>query len=83
MPSPRLLSDGKPLQSTPDDAGVQYWLTHAYCVEDRFAEALSAIDRAIDLDREDPAYLCIRADVLLGLERYEGGDSGRPELCST
>ena len=53
------------------DAGLQYWLTHAYCMEERFVEALSAIDRAIALAGEKPGYLCIRADVLLGLERFE------------
>ena len=55
----------------PDNANLQYWLTHAYCMEDRFVEALSAISRAIALGGEDPAYLCIRADVLLGLKRFE------------
>ena len=54
-----------------DDASIQYWLTHAYCMEERFAEALSAIDRAIALDGDDPAYLCLRADVLLDLEQFE------------
>ena len=54
-----------------DDASLQYWLTHAYCMEERFAEALSAIDRAIALDDEDSAYRCLRADVLLGLEQFE------------
>ena len=55
----------------PDEPDLQYWLTHAYIMESRFAEALSAIDRTIALDGEKPFYLCIRADVLLGLERYE------------
>ena len=55
----------------PNNADLQYWLTHAYFEEDRFAEALYAIDRAIDLDDEDSAYRCIRANVLLGLERFE------------
>ena len=54
-----------------DDASLQYWLTHAYFDEERFAEALSAIDQAIALEGERPSYLCIRADVLLGLERFE------------
>ena len=55
----------------PRDADLRYWLTHAYCMEERFAEALSAIDQAITLDGADPAYFCLRADVLLGLERFE------------
>ena len=55
----------------PDDASLQYDLTRAYFVEERFVEALSAIDRAIALDGEKSLYLCIRADVLLGLEKFE------------
>ena len=55
----------------PDDASVQYHLTHAFFTERQFADALSAIDRAFDLDRERPAYHCIRADILLKLERFE------------
>ena len=54
-----------------DDANLQYWLTHAYCMEERFAEALCAIDRAIALDSDDSAYFCLRADVLLGLEQFQ------------
>ena len=55
----------------PDDAALQYNLTHAYCDENRYVEALSAIDQAIVLDGVNPAYLCIRAHVLLRLERFE------------
>ena len=56
----------------PNDAGLQYDLARAFCMEDRFVEALSAIDRAIALDGEKSLYyLCVRADVLLGLERFE------------
>ena len=55
----------------PEDADLQFNLTRAYCIEGRFADALSAIDRAIALDGENPAYLCIRADVLLALEQFE------------
>ena len=54
----------------PDNATLQYHLTHAYFIEDRFAEALCAIDRAIAFDGHKPEYLCIRADVLLGLGRF-------------
>ena len=53
----------------PDESDVHYWLTRAYVMENRYAEALCAIDRAIALNGEDPAYRCIRADVLLGLGR--------------
>ena len=55
----------------PDDAAIQYDLAHAYFIEDRFVEALSAIDRAIALNGADSAYLCIRAGILLGLNRFE------------
>ena len=55
----------------PDDSEIHYWLTHAYFREDRCVEALSAIDRAIALDGEEPSYLCLRSDVLLGLKRFE------------
>ena len=69
---PSAISAGqKAAEKYTDDADVHYWLTHAYLIEERFAEALTAIDRTIVLDREDIAYHCIRADVLLGLERFE------------
>ena len=55
----------------PDDATLQYHLTHAYCGEDQFSEALAAIDQAIALNGHEPAYLCIRADVFLALKRFE------------
>ena len=55
----------------PDDASLQFRLTYAYCREDRFAEALWAINRAIALNGEEPAYRCLRADVLLGLDQFE------------
>ena len=55
----------------PDDASIQFRLTYAYCTENQFAEALSAINRAIALNGEEPAYRCLRADVLLGLEQFE------------
>ena len=55
----------------PSNATLQYHLTHAFFVQDQFADALTAIERAIALDGEDLAYLCIRADVLLGLERFD------------
>ena len=55
----------------PDNAAIQYDFAHAYFIEDRFIEALSAIDRAIALNGADSAYLCIRAGILLGLNRFE------------
>ena len=55
----------------PEDANLQYYITRACFMEKRFAEALSAIDRAIALKGEEPEYLCLRADVLIQLEKYE------------
>ena len=55
----------------PDDASLQFRLAYAYCMENRFAEALSAINRAIALDGKEPAYRCLRADVLLRLKQFE------------
>ena len=55
----------------PDDATVHYDLAHAYFIEDRFIDALTTIDRAIDFDGYKASYLCIRADILLALERFE------------
>ena len=55
----------------PDDATLLYWLTRAFCGEDRFVEALSTIDRAIAIDGENPVYLCLRTNVLLKLEQFE------------
>ena len=55
----------------PDNPDLQFDQTRAYLMEDRFAEALSAIDRAIDLNGEEPAYFDIRTDVLLRLGRFE------------
>ena len=55
----------------PNDASLRYGLTHAYRRAGQHDEALSAIDQAIALDSDRPAYRCIRADVLLGLGRLE------------
>ena len=54
-----------------DDAFLGYWLTRAYFTEDRFVEALGAVDRAIAMDSDDESLFCVRADVLLKLERFE------------
>ena len=55
----------------PDDADLQLHLTRAYFTEDRFDDALSAVDRAIALNGNEPSYLCARADTLLRLEQFE------------
>ena len=45
---------------------------YAYAMERRWNDALAAIDGALDLESEDPSrHLCLRADILLDLERYE------------
>ena len=55
----------------PDNATLQFDLAMAYFTEDQFVDALSAIDRAIAFDGNKPAYLCIRADILLRLKRFD------------
>ena len=59
------------VEKYPNDAILQYNLAFAYFIKDRFVDALSAIDQAIAVGGEDAAYLCIRADILLGLEHFE------------
>ena len=54
----------------PDHSDLHYWLAHGFCREDRFADALAAIDRAIVIDGQ-PAYPCLRADILLNLGEFE------------
>lgn len=57
-----------------DSAAIQYKLSHAYFIGDRFDDALAAIDRAIALSGEvpaKPAYLCIRSTILLNIERFD------------
>ena len=55
----------------PKHGGIQYWLTQALCGEGRFAEALAIINRPSAVDTERSAHRCIRADILLELERFE------------
>ena len=54
----------------PDDASVHYLLARAYLLEDRFVEALAAVDQAITLE-DDLAFTCLRADVLRELGQFE------------
>ena len=58
-------------QRYPENATLQFRLTYAYFMEDRFTEALAAIDRAIALNDKELSYLCIRADVLLCLKEFD------------
>ena len=59
------------VEKYPGDAAPQFHLAHAYFMDDRFVESLSAVDRAIALDGEWPLYLCNRASVLLRVGRFE------------
>ena len=55
----------------PDNAILQYDLALAYLTKNQFADALSAIDSAIAFNGDKPACLCMRADILLRLRRFE------------
>ena len=55
----------------PDNAILQYDLALAYITENQFADALSAIDSAIAFNGDKPTCLCMRADILLRLRRFE------------
>ena len=55
----------------PDNVQIQYELAHAYFLDDQLANALTAIDRAIALDGDKAKYLCARATIYFGLERFE------------
>ena len=54
----------------PGNASVHHRLAYAYLLEDRFAEALAAVNRAIALE-DDPSFTCLRADIMLNLGRFE------------
>ena len=46
-------------------------LARAYYAENRFVEALCAVDRAIAVDTEKTYHRCFRADILQALGRFE------------
>ena len=54
----------------PGDRELLLELTEAYFRVDQFDEALTTVERAIALG-EQPAHHCVRADILLRLERFE------------
>ena len=54
----------------PGDASAQFLLACAYLLENQFVEALAAVDQAIAL-KDDVFFICLRADVLRGLGRFE------------
>ena len=53
----------------PDHAEIEYLLARAHSIRRQFDEALNAIDRAIDMDRDDPGHFWFRACILKDLER--------------
>ncbi len=55
----------------PEQGDIQYWLAHALYRDDRFVEALAAVDLAIAVDRDVVSYPCLKADILRRLERFE------------
>ena len=55
----------------PDDADILSDLARAYLMEARPEDALCALDEAIALTSEDTTNLCLRADILLELDRFE------------
>ena len=55
----------------PEDGSLLFHSAHAYLGADRADDALDIIDRAIDLDSDDPANHCCRANILLYLKRFE------------
>ena len=54
----------------PGDDELLFQLARGYFVEGHFADALDTIDQAMAL-RERRAHHCVRADILLRLERFE------------
>ena len=66
----------------PDHANIQCHLARAYSIQDQFNAALNAIDRAIDLEGEQPEYLCLRADILLDLERFPEAINAAQEVLN-
>jgi len=52
----------------PEDAGLVHHRAHFLIRQERFAEALEAIERAVELDPRDGHYRVVRGDVLVGLD---------------
>lgn len=56
----------------PPTASILYDAARAYFIVHRPEDAIDAINSAVELEPKNIApYLCLRADILLGLERYE------------
>ena len=55
----------------PDQGGIQHQLAVAHGSENQLDDALTAINHAIALEGERAGHLSLRADILLGLERYQ------------
>ena len=54
----------------PEDGHLLMHLSHAYFMENRFGEALAAVDQSIALG-EQRSHHCVRSNILLRLERFE------------
>ena len=59
------------IEKYPEHVSLQGDLARACFIDDRLGDALNAINRAIELSGERPEHLCMRADILLGLERFD------------
>ena len=55
----------------PHNADIHYWLARAHLLEGDLAPAHRAIQEAIGLAGGDSSYLCLNAEILLGLRRFE------------
>ena len=56
----------------PPTASILYDAARAYAMVRRLEDAIEAINRALELEPKDIApYLCLRADILLDLKRYD------------
>ena len=61
---------GEATKRFPGDEGLLFQIARGYFVWGRYAEALDTIDEAIRLG-ERASHHCVRADILLGLKRFE------------
>ena len=68
---PAVATGRRAAQKHPQNANVHYWLARAHLLKDDFASACEAIEKAASLDCEHSPSLCLSADILLGLGRFE------------
>ncbi|MCY4325495.1 MAG: tetratricopeptide repeat protein, partial [Betaproteobacteria bacterium] len=69
-------------QKYPQNADIHYWLARAHLLENDFAAAGKAIKKSISIDCEESAYLCLNADILLGLGRFEEAIANAQQLLN-